>query len=111
MSKEADKEATKQLKRLEQMHPESRRGGTVGFGMMWWVWDGPHAEGAFEGAYTAAGFRGQFITVLPAMDMVVAHKTARALDGTLFAEYRGILERLAEAYRFTGLGPLLHTSS
>ena len=86
----------------DEMNPESRRGGVVGFGMMWWVWDGPAAVGAFAGAYTAAGAYGQFITVMPALDMVVAHKTAvgdgRAFGGrTLFAEYRGILERLAEA--------------
>jgi len=87
---------------LQEMNPESRRGGTVGFGMMWWGWDGPGAVGAFEGAYTAAGAYGQFITVMPALDMVVAHKTAVG-DGrgfgrtTLFAEYRGVLRRLAEA--------------
>ena len=85
------------------MNPESRRNGTVGFGMMWWVWDGPAAVGAFEGAFTAAGAFGQFITVLPMLDMVVAHKTAVFGTGvpgapiTLFAEYRGVLERLAEA--------------
>ncbi len=81
---------------LGEMNPESRRNGSVGFGMMWWVWDGDAAVGAFEGAFTAAGSFGQFITVLPALDMVVAHKTAVS-GGTLFAEYRGILERLAEA--------------
>ena len=55
------------------------------------------------GAFTAAGAFGQFITVLPALDLVVAHKTAVSGTGvsgaprTLFAEYRGVLERLAEA--------------
>jgi len=42
---------------------------------MWWVWDGPSAVGPYKGAYTAAGFAGQYITVLPALDMVIAHKT------------------------------------
>lgn len=94
--------STRAITPVEEMNPESRRTGTVGFGMMWWVWDGPAAAGAFEGAYTAAGAYGQFITVLPALDMVVAHKTAVG-DGrgfgrrTLFAEYRGLLERLAAA--------------
>ena len=70
--------------------------------MMWWVWDGPAAVGASEGAFTGAGAYGQYITVLPALDMVVAHKTPVG-DGhgfgrrTLFAEYRGILDCLAEA--------------
>ena len=49
-----------------------------------------------------AGAYGQYITVLPALDMVVAHKTAvgggRGFGGqTRFSEYRGILERLADA--------------
>ena len=96
------KSSTSAITPLAEMNPESRRGGSVGFGMMWWVWDGPAAVGAFEGAFTGAGAYGQYITVLPALDMVVAHKTAVG-DGhgfgrrTLFSEYRGILERLAEA--------------
>jgi CubicO group peptidase (beta-lactamase class C family) len=42
---------------------------------MWWVWDAPGSSGPFVGAYTGIGAGGQFITVLPALDMVVAHKT------------------------------------
>ena len=94
--------STSAITPVEQMNPESRRGGSVGFGMMWWVWDGPAAVGAFDGAFTGAGAYGQFITVLPALDMVVAHKTAVG-EGhgfgrqTLFSQYRGILERLEMA--------------
>ena len=43
---------------------------------MWWVWDGPDAVGPFEGAYTGRGAIGQWITVLPALDLVVAHFTS-----------------------------------
>lgn len=52
----------------------------VGYGYMWWVWDGPDVVGAFEGAYSGRGAYGQDITVLPALDMVVAHKTALRPD-------------------------------
>jgi CubicO group peptidase (beta-lactamase class C family) len=50
-----------------------------GYGRMWWVWDQPRLPGGlmigdFYGAYTAWGTGGQFLTVLPAHDMVVAHK-------------------------------------
>ncbi len=94
--------STSAITPVEEMNPESRRNGSVGFGMMWWVWDGPAAVGAFEGAVTASGAYGQYITVLPALDMVVAHKTAvgngrEFIRRTLFSEYRGILQRLAEA--------------
>jgi hypothetical protein len=39
------------------------------------VWDGPHATGAFEGAYAAQGAFGQYIIVMPKLDLVIAHKT------------------------------------
>jgi len=50
-----------------------------GFGLMWWVWDArPYAGDRyfmpFQGAFEARGTAGQYITVLPARDMVLAHK-------------------------------------
>ncbi len=60
----------------DRMNPASLRGGTFGYGYMWWVWDGPATPPAFRGAYTGIGAVGQYITVLPALDMVVTHKTA-----------------------------------
>jgi CubicO group peptidase (beta-lactamase class C family) len=55
------------------------RPGRWGYGTMWWVWDAPAwpggaVSGPFQGAYIAWGANGQFITVLPAYDMVIAHK-------------------------------------
>ena len=59
-------------------------GGTVsrwGYGAMWWVWDAPIGTTsanwtAFTGSYTASGTDGQYITVIPSFDLVVAHKNA-----------------------------------
>jgi len=59
-------------------------GGTVsrwGYGAMWWVWDAPIGStsanwNAFTGSYTALGADGQYITVIPLFDLVVAHKNA-----------------------------------
>jgi CubicO group peptidase (beta-lactamase class C family) len=50
-----------------------------GFGLMWWVWDahpypGNGYDTPFQGAYEARGTAGQYITVLPAKDMVLVHK-------------------------------------
>ena len=48
--------------------------------MLWWVWDAPVFPGGvyagpFQGAYSAKGASGQYITVLPALgDVVVVHK-------------------------------------
>lgn len=51
-----------------------------GYGMLWWVWDAPNVRGAvtgpYQGAYSAMGAYGQYITVLPVLDLVVAHQVA-----------------------------------
>lgn len=46
-----------------------------GYGYLWWIWDEPYNKGAYQNAYSATGAYGQFITVLPKLDMVVAFKT------------------------------------
>jgi CubicO group peptidase (beta-lactamase class C family) len=50
-----------------------------GFGLMWFAWDEPaflqhQWTGPMQGAYIAMGSGGQYIVVLPAVDMVIAHK-------------------------------------
>jgi CubicO group peptidase (beta-lactamase class C family) len=49
----------------------------LGYGYLWWVFD-PAAgwDKPLSGAYTASGAYGQFITVIPQRQMVIAHKTA-----------------------------------
>ena len=72
------------------IHPlqlgNSTASGRWGYGMLWWVWDGGGMPGTitgpYSGAYTAAGANGQFITVLPAMDLVVTHEVNFDEDGT-----------------------------
>jgi CubicO group peptidase (beta-lactamase class C family) len=61
--------------RVDDMNPESYRTGPFGYGFLWWIWDGPFNQGPYKNAYTGIGAVGQFITVLPELDMVVAHKT------------------------------------
>jgi N-acyl-D-aspartate/D-glutamate deacylase/CubicO group peptidase (beta-lactamase class C family) len=60
---------------LAEMNPANRRAGRFGYGYLWWVFDGEHARGPYEGAYTGIGAGGQYITVVPKLDLVVAHKT------------------------------------
>jgi CubicO group peptidase (beta-lactamase class C family) len=64
---------------LNEMNPPGNRalgtGNRWGYGYMWWVWDAPNSPGPFEGAYTGMGAGGQYITVLPKLDLVIAHKT------------------------------------
>ena len=68
---------------FEEMNPPYLRSSGAperwGFGLMWWVWDaGPFPGNVyitpFQGAYEARGTAGQYITILPAKDMVLVHK-------------------------------------
>ncbi|MDO6739339.1 serine hydrolase [Wenyingzhuangia sp. 2_MG-2023] len=44
------------------------------YGYMWWLVDNFKNAPNFEGAYTAHGWGGQFITIIPKLNIVVAHK-------------------------------------
>jgi len=67
--------------RVADMNPESYRKGPFGYGYLWWIWDGPFNTGPYRHAYSGIGAVGQFITVLPELDMVVAHKTEPRAGG------------------------------
>ncbi|MCJ7681428.1 MAG: serine hydrolase, partial [Candidatus Aminicenantes bacterium] len=84
---------------VEHMNPDPYREGLFGYGYMWWVCDGPAVPDSYKGAYTASGAYGQFIAVLPALDMVIAHKTAVPPYSrrTSLAQLRGIIDRLIAA--------------
>jgi len=86
--------------RLPDMNPPFMREGRVGYGYLWWVFDGPWAQGPYEGAFTGMGAGGQYITVLPKLDLVVAHKTnlARTQNKSVSGrQYFELLDRLVAA--------------
>jgi CubicO group peptidase (beta-lactamase class C family) len=83
---------------IQEMNPTRRRDGYFGYGYMWWVWDGPRAVGPFKGAYSAVGAVGQWITVFPSLNLVVAHKTHNIYGrSTSPASWQRIIELLFEA--------------
>jgi CubicO group peptidase (beta-lactamase class C family) len=48
----------------------------LGYGNLWWVFDPARWAGSpLEAAFTASGAFGQYITVVPRLDLVIAHKT------------------------------------
>ena len=49
------------------------------YGYMWWLFDRFYDNPDFEGAYTASGYAGQFITVIPKRNVVIVHKTTMDL--------------------------------
>jgi CubicO group peptidase (beta-lactamase class C family) len=83
---------------VEEMNPTYLRYRGFGYGYMWWVWDGERVYPPLAGAYSGRGAYGQYITVLPALDMVIAHKTAvPPARQTPWDEYYGIIRRLVQA--------------
>jgi CubicO group peptidase (beta-lactamase class C family) len=68
-------ESTRVFTPVTELNPPEERSGPYGYGYLWWVWDGSQATGAFEGAYDARGAYGQYIIVMPKLDLVIAHKT------------------------------------
>jgi CubicO group peptidase (beta-lactamase class C family) len=78
-----------------------------GYGALWWVWDEPRGSNpsdwtALTGAFSAMGTDGQFITVLPALDMVVAHMNYTIMEPPEKAvsefEYQTILQMIIDAH-------------
>ena len=61
----------------ESTRPFTRFGGGSGYGYMWWIEPIGRPSPACKGMYCACGMFGQHIAVIPELDMVVAHKSAR----------------------------------
>ncbi len=92
------KEIVRPVTPLGEMNPVRRRDGYLGYGYMWWIWDGPKATGPFEGAYTARGAVGQWIAVFPAVNLVIAVKTNSVYGREAsWASFERMLELLFEA--------------
>ena len=92
--------STSAITPVSQLNPSIVRRGRVGYGYLWWVLDGPWNTGPYEGAYSGFGAIGQYITVIPKLDIVVAHKTIpRPPDfpSVSDAQYFALLDRVIAA--------------
>ena len=73
----------------------SRFPGGGGFGYMWWIEDEKQKPMVYKGAFSARGLDGQRLTVIPELDMVVAHLPrlggAKKMKG---ADYKKILKAI-----------------
>lgn len=69
------RKSTSAITPVSQMHPASVRRGRFGYGYLWWPFDGAWNTGPYEGAYSGIGAVGQYITVIPKLDLVISHKT------------------------------------
>ncbi len=75
----------------------------MSYGYMWWLFDNYQGKAAYLDAYSAIGYGGQYITVFPRLDLVIAHKTKLGLfrllgiakDGD--AHYWDIVHQIVDA--------------
>ena len=86
----------------EEVNPSAYQRLGLGFGYQWWVWPDLDPESPFAGAYTYRGDWGQYLSVLPKLDMVVAHQVFAGWYGApersvRFEEYLGLLDRIVVA--------------
>jgi CubicO group peptidase (beta-lactamase class C family) len=92
------RESTRAVTRSAEMNPASLRGGPFGYGYLWWVFDRPELGPAYRGGYAGMGAYGQYLVVLPALDLVVAHKTRPGQGREVsLRELLGVLELLVGA--------------
>ncbi|MFN0181774.1 MAG: serine hydrolase [Gemmatimonadales bacterium] len=84
---------------VAEMHPAAARRGRFGYGYLWWPFDGPWNVGAYQGAYSGIGAVGQYLTVIPKLDLVIAHKTVprQGQPGVRHADYWALVDRIVAA--------------
>jgi CubicO group peptidase (beta-lactamase class C family) len=92
------RESTRAHTRVHEMNPERHRSGPFGYGYLWWVFDRPELGEAYRGAFSGLGAVGQHILVMPALDLVVAHKTRPGQDRSVsHPEFLQVVDQLVKA--------------
>ncbi len=87
---------------FEEVNPNGS--GYFSYGYMWWIFDQSYyaTRPAYEGAYMARGSGGQYILVMPKLDMVIAWKTNTSGDkSTSFSQFRKALGTVIDSYQGT----------
>jgi microcystin degradation protein MlrC/CubicO group peptidase (beta-lactamase class C family) len=93
------RESTSLVTPRADLNPESRQDSQFGYGYLWWVFDDPDLGPEYAGAYVAHGMVGQHILVVPALDLVVAHKTTPGQGRRVsHEEFHDVARRLIDAH-------------
>ncbi len=96
------RQSTSRLVPSSAMHPASAQRGGMGYGYLWWIVEAP-PESPLAGSYSARGAVGQYIMVIPKLDLVIAHKRAvgdgrtGGNEGVSWSQFMGAVERLLAA--------------
>jgi len=88
---------------VERYGPADPESIHMSYGYMWWLFDNYQGKPEYEDAYSAIGYGGQYITVFPSLELVIAHKTRLGLfrligiakDGD--AHYWDIVHKIVDA--------------
>ena len=89
------KKSTSVLTPYKEFPVQEFNHGPWGYGYLWWPYEGKFARDAFKGAYTSRGAFGQFIAVLPAIDVVAAHKVVPVNQFVDDDNWDALLHRIA----------------
>jgi len=79
-----------------QINPAELRDGDFGYGYMWWIWCSDND--VLKGSYWARGAMGQYLVIIPTLNLVISHKTkpdyGRSTD---FARFKKIVNMIIES--------------
>lgn len=79
-----------------EINPAFKRDWNLAYGYMWWIWNDNNE--IFEGAYYAAGAYGQYLLIIPKLNMVISHKTKYAYRRrTQFPEFRELVYKIIDS--------------
>ncbi|MEO0570436.1 MAG: serine hydrolase [Bacteroidota bacterium] len=89
---------------VERYGPADPEGIHMSYAYMWWLFDNYKKNPKYKDAFSAIGYGGQYITVFPWLNMVIAHKTKLGLfefiglrkDGD--AHYWDIVHKIVDAH-------------
>jgi CubicO group peptidase (beta-lactamase class C family) len=74
-----------------EINPPHVREEPFEYGYMWWIYAG--SDPRLKGVYTASGAYGQFITVVPDLEIVIAHKVNPSISDRL--KYENATEKIS----------------
>ena len=89
-----------------EMNPAGLRANALrdgfGYSFLWWTRARPDTTDVFHGSYAAQGAFGQYILVVPRLDMVVAHKVVKrgsmeAAESVTEAQFEALVRAIVSA--------------
>jgi CubicO group peptidase (beta-lactamase class C family) len=87
--------STSTITPTSQFNPVFQREWNLAYGYMWWIFQDDNE--IFDGSYYASGARGQFLLVIPKLNMVISHKTKYAYRRRVqFPEFRDLVYKIIE---------------